>query len=69
MEVLTNGVGTEDWLEVSKDWQIRAYVLGTPVNNLTEGLFSETGDEEQEQLFTKADFQRDLRKVSRRIEK
>ncbi len=65
MEVLTNGVGTKEWEEISKDWYIYAYVPGSPIGDVTEGLSSE----EQDSVFTKQDSEKVLKEVSRKIKK
>lgn len=54
---MTNSIGTEDWLETSKGMVISAFI-GQEASPLTEGY----------QTFTRADFERDLRKVSRKLE-
>ena len=63
METLTNGIGREHWLELTKDWHISAYMPGSPPNRLTEGLSLMTTEEEG---FTRQDFEQALKKVSRR---
>ena len=42
---ITNGAGLENWLEVTKGWNICASKLGNELSNLTEGKSSS----EQEQ--------------------
>lgn len=47
MTVLTNGVNTKDWIEVSKCWHINAYFPGSTLDDLTKGLSSKGIIEEQ----------------------
>lgn len=67
MTTSTTGVGTSQWLEVSKNLCIYTYMpLRVPNMNI-ESL--ELGKSKKEQLFTKADFECDLKKVSRKVKK
>ena len=56
MERLTNGVGTERWIEITKGYYISAYVPGNTLDNLTEGLgLTKEGGEEE---FSGKDFEK-----------
>lgn len=62
MTVLTNGVNTKDWIEVSKCWHINAYFPGSTLDDLTEGLSSKEIIE-QEQILGKDDLEKAQKKV------
>lgn len=68
MPGLTNGVSTQQWLEVSKGHNIAAYLPSNIHDGLTEGLSSQATID-QGQPSNKRDAERDLGKVCRRIKK
>jgi hypothetical protein len=66
MSEITNGVGTKQWIEKSKDMRILAYIPDGLPHDATAVLSSEEkGDSEKP--FTKKLFRTALKRASRRV--
>jgi hypothetical protein len=67
MNEITNGVSTEQWIEVSRHWKLSAHVPGSSTQSSTEGFSSPSTDEAE--VFTKEDFETALRRVSHPVKR